>query len=243
MISAVSETFSMFADFTGLGYSMKFLDPLMKWSGEQFNPVILCEPLSNGQVIQRIGMISSDGSKKIQIMSNRIDVVLFATRKEGFNSSELDINADEALQIFKKIYEIFNDIIPIANRMAYISSYVYHEIEDEEKKIYRNRFLKIPEGYSEATLTDEFSARYCSREEIQIQEYMEKLNMITNIYRLDTRMLMFPIQIDGYKIDFDINTSQENKKNRFSVESFGFFLNAINDKMNLLKRGVIDDVK
>ena len=71
-----------------------------------------------------------------------------------------------------------------------------------------------PISFYESNATDEFMVRYSGREKVQLDNFEETLNILTTI----TRFLANQgtnVEIDGYKIDFDINTWQKNRKNRF----------------------------
>lgn len=120
------------------------------------------------------------------------------------------------------VYQVFDEVIPIANRVAWFVSYVLFEIGDNEKQEYINRFLKKPVFY-QANSTDDLLVRFSGREESLIAGRKENINVITTISRLLSDPGA-PVEIDGYKIDFDINTWQENRKNRFDCPNIEDFI-------------------
>ena len=92
----------------------------------------------------------------------------------------------------------------MANRVAWFVSYVLFEIDDDEKQEYINRFLKKPTFY-QSNCTDDLLVRFSGRSEYNLAGRKEIINVITTISRLLSSPGA-PIEVDGYKIDFDINT-------------------------------------
>lgn len=52
-------------------------------------------------------------------------------RKEGFSDDEKKSLRSEIYQLLKTVYQLFDEVIPIANRVAWFVSYVLFEIGDK----------------------------------------------------------------------------------------------------------------
>lgn len=158
-------------------------------------------------------------------------------RKEGFSDDEKKSLRSEIYQLLKTVYQLFDEVIPIANRVAWFVSYVLFEIGDNEKEEYINRFLKRPAFY-QSNSTDDLLVRFSGRDESSIAGHLETINAITTISRLIS-VPGAPIEVDGYKIDFDINTWQENRKNRFDYPNIENFIAVACEYQNKLEADFI----
>lgn len=135
------------------------------------------------------------------------------------------------------VYQLFDEVIPMANRVAWFVSYVLFEIDDDEKQEYINRFLKKPTFY-QSNCTDDLLVRFSGRSEYNLAGRKEIINVITTISRLLSSPGA-PIEVDGYKIDFDINTWQENRKNRFDCSNIENFISVACEYQNNLEADFI----
>ena len=112
----------------------------------------------------------------------------------------------------------------------WFTSYVYFEQTEEEKKKYRNKFLNELEFFKEGRL-DDINAVYAARRDIRIGEREERLNVLTTISRY-LAGVGTDKEVDGFQIDYDINTWQGNRKNRFSAEEIEEFISGSFDIQN-----------
>lgn len=223
MVSNISYKLSAFADYTNISCtSENIMKIISAFKGIDFLPNVISEMLSDGNVSQRIQLRIASGGLSVTILSERIDIELSSGRKEGFSADEKKSLQKELYQMLSTVYQVFDEVIPIANRVAWFVSYVLFEIGDNEKQEYINRFLKKPAFY-QANSTDDLLVRFSGREESLIAGRKENINVITTISRLLSDPGA-PVEIDGYKIDFDINTWQENRKNRFDCPNIEDFI-------------------
>ena len=85
---------------------------------------------------------------------------------------------------------------------------------------------------------DDLLIRFSGRGENCIAEHKEIINVITTISRLISSPGA-PIEVDGYKIDFDINTWQGNRKNRFDCSNIEDFITVACEYQNKLEADFI----
>ena len=214
MIANISYKLSAFADYTDISYtSENVLKIITALKEMDLLPGVVQEILVDGNASRRIQLTSVNGDLVVTIFSSRIDAEITSLNKSGFADKERKELIPQLCGIIRTLFEVFGETIPIANRLAWFVSYVNFEIDAEEKKSFREAFLK-PISFYESNATDEFMVRYSGREQVQLDNFEETLNILTTI----TRFLANQgtnVEIDGYKIDFDINTWQKNRKNRF----------------------------
>ena len=226
MMSHVLMRLSSFADYESLSYSNKNIKKIFDFfSDVELLPNIIPEISQNGKSSPRMQLKVSNFPIIITILTNRIDIDIFSNNQEGFNEEEKSNFNKEILKYMKSIVKCFSSEIQFANRLAWFVSYIYYEISEEDRLNFKNKYLNKTEFFNENE-TDDFNVRYCSR---RISELIhEQFNIIMSIGRLST--ISPPPQnvlIDGYKIDFDINTIHENKKNRFSEYDYDEFLKVV----------------
>ena len=143
-------------------------------------------------------------------------------------------------EVLHEIYQIYKSILPQAYRMAFVSSYVYHDVVDDKKKSFRDSFLCPLECYSNEKWLADFSARYVGICEIKIKEEAERVNLVTSIEPCVTPFISNSVQIDGYKIDIDINTWQGNKINRFNPSDYKKFIDETCVKRDEIKEVIFN---
>lgn len=224
MVSSIFIKLSSFGDYSDIIYNNEYLMRVLnKFSGTDFLPGVAQEILPDSTISSRIQLRTPSGSNIITIQSTRIDIEFASDRKEGFTKEEqLDIKNKGTLYL-NWIYDAFKDIIQDANRMAWFVTYMLFEIEESEKIYFRDKYLKTVNFYS-SDMTDEFGVRYSGRKSYKDDSFADDFNIITTINKWNSSVGLN--QVDGYKIEFDINTIKENKKNRFNNSSFELFVNA-----------------
>ena len=224
MMSHVLMRLSSFADYDSLSYSNKHIKKIFDFfSDVELLPNIIPEISQNGMSSPRMQLKVSNFPIIITILTNRIDIDIFSNNQEGFNEEEKSYFNKEILKYMKDIIKCFSNEIQFANRLAWFVSYIYYEISEEDKLNFKNKYLNKTNFFNENE-TDDFNVRYCSRRTNELIH--EHFNIIMSISRLSTISPQNVI-IDGYKIDFDINTIHENKKNRFSEHDYDEFLKVV----------------
>lgn len=224
MVSSIFIKLSSFGDYSDITYNNEYLMRVLnEFSGTDFLPGVAQEILPDSTISSRIQLRSPSGSDIITILSTRIDIEFASDRKEGFTKKEQSEIKNKGTQYLKWIYDAFKDIIPDANRMAWFVTYMLFEIDETEKIHFRDKYLKTTNFYS-SDMTDEFGVRYSGRKSYKDASFSDDFNIITTINKWNSSVGLN--QVDGYKIEFDINTIKENKKNRFNNSSFELFVNA-----------------
>lgn len=223
MISNISYKLSTFADYSNISYTSENMMKVMRaFEGLELLPGIAQEISADGNTSRRIQLTSANGALTITVYSNRMDAEITSLEKTGFSENEKEKLLPELCELIICMYDEFKQIMPIPNRLAWFTSYVNFELDGEKKKKFREKFIK-PTHFYESNLTDEFMVRYAGRENVKINESEEKMNFITTISRWLTDQGT-NMEVDGYRIDFDINTWQENRKNRFYNEDIKAFV-------------------
>ena len=234
MFSNVIYKLSTFSDYSSISYNQDDTFTFIK-SLSDFNlvPSIYQEILPNGSLSRRLHFLGNNGLL-IMINSGRIDIQLTSDKKEGFDKEAISSIKEIFIKIYNCIFSLWGEIVSNPNRLAWYTSCVYFEITENQKADYRNRFLKEISFFKEDRLDDIKigSGQYNKKgEEIKIYKYQdlnEKINIITTINRIEEN-LDSDAPIDGYRIDYDINTWQNNKRNRFSCENIETFMNISTD--------------
>ncbi len=214
---------SSFANYTDLNYDK---DDVIKILGAfddpSLAPSVVSEFRADGVVKQRMHFTAQNGLSFFQINSDRIDIQMTSNEKSGFSVDKLPEVRCYLCETLEKLYGVFSDRAPIPYRLAWNTSYVYFEITSEQKDEYRNKFLRELDFFKDNRLDDTI-IRYAGRREALIRKATEKLNVLATI----NSFLAEPgteNAIDGFKIDYDINTWQGNRRNRFCIESFAEFI-------------------
>lgn len=194
------------------------------FADKEFIPGVISEVAAGGSSSQRLQLATADRLVSMTIMSERIDIQFVSDKKNGFDSHEAAQLCSLAAEYMGKLYSAFEEVIQDSYRLAWDVNYAFFEITEAERMDFRNRFLKEIPFYRDNS-TDEFVAQYVGREERNINEKAEQINVLTTITR------WFPgsgagnvASVDGYKVEFDINTHHECRKNRFSGEAFRQFI-------------------
>lgn len=241
MISCIIIRLSSFGDYSNIIYNNENLLKLLnKFDGTDFLPRIVQEMLPDASISTRIQLSSPSGANIITILSTRIDIEFASNRKEGFTKVELKELKDKSVQYLNWVYKAFSDVIQDANRMAWFVTNMLFEIDDTEKIRYREKYLKNVEFYSN-DMTDEFCVRYSARKAYSDDCFCDDFNVITTINKWNSSIGF--TQVDGYKIEFDINTLSENKRNRFNSSNFGLFTDAAVVYQNKLEEDFINEYR
>ena len=225
---------SSFANYNELDYNKDdVIKVLNTFDDPTIAPGMISEIRTDGVVKQRMQFVAQNGLFFIVINSDRIDIQLTSNEKMGFPWENLGAVKEMLVDSMEKLYSIFSERAPIPYRLAWNTSYVYFEINDEEKNAYRNKFLKELDFFKDNRL-DDTVIRYAGQKEASISGRDERLNVLATInsYITDPGTA---IEVNGFRIDYDINTWQGNRRNRFEVGSFSEFVDTaieIQGKLN-----------
>ena len=226
MIANVILRLSCFSDYSVLSYNKDDVISILSTINElNLAPSLIQEVLPNGQVSQRMQFVSQNGLLVITIGTGRIDIQRSSDEKAGFASENLNSIGGDLNSLMLSILSIFSSRVSLPNRLAWFSTKMYYDISEEEKKEFRDKFIKRLSFFDENRL-DDMTVRYGAKRIITIGDRQEKTNVLTTINQFSS--VGNAIDIDGYQIDYDINTWQGNRINRFrDNDLFLFIENAI----------------
>lgn len=241
MLSNIMYKFSVFGDFTQLKYTSENIKNMLDIKSEKvLLPNVISQLGVSGSVEQRIQLVSVDHTVTLSVLQERIDVEIYSDKQEGFHDEDVKKTMDELRSIMGQIYNVFSDDIPMATRIAMITSYVYFDISDEEKIRFRNRFVNDI-GFYKDTMTDEFFIDLVGNVTYNMNNRDEMVNAITMIKRLfPSAGIGVDGPVDGYQVDFDINTVPKNKKNRFAPDVYEEFFKQFEDTVSSLRVDILD---
>ena len=239
MLSNVIYRLISFADYSNIKYSKDNLEKLLRiFNDKNYSVLPLTEERTTGEIYRGISVIGDAYRPIIYISSGRIEIVIASEKKEGFDETEKNELREQMVGYLDRLYTGYRDKIQDANRLAWVSEYVYFEISKQEMHKFRRKFQQ-PIDYFEEKSTIEFMTQYVAEDMKTVASREEKLNVISNIKRwYPGQGDDFVDSVDGYSIELDINTDAENKKNRFCSKTFRDFV-TVADK---LQREVIGDI-
>lgn len=223
MISNVFCRLSIFADYSNLSYTNENILKISKIFDNKFyvNPINQV-----GNNIQRMQFRNKDNSIIITILNERIDIETTSSKDSGFNNEEKKQLMIDLSKYLKSIYEEFSSSIQDGHRLAWFTTHILSDINDDEKKEFRNRFIKKIDFFEDG-YTNEMSVRYSAIKENKVNEIKEIINTICTInqvYANTTSGIK-----TGYAIDIDVNTHQDDLKNRFNISSIDEFILKANE--------------
>ena len=227
-----------FANYNDLDYNKEDVIKILgAFDDPTIAPSVVSEIRVDGVVKQRMQFTAQNGLFSITINSGRIDIQLTSNDKLGFVSDKLPEVRNYLIESLAKLYTIFDSRAPIPHRLAWNTSYVYFEISQDEKNAYRNKFLRELEFFKENRLEDTL-IRYAGQREATISAEREKINVLATInsYITDPGT---EIEVNGFKIDYDINTWQGNRRNRFEVGSFSEFVERATEIQKALNEEIL----
>ena len=223
VVANIMYKLSSFANYSMLTYNKEdVINILNIFEDSTIAPFLAQEIREDGTVSQRMHFIAQNGLLLIQINSARIDITLNSNSKEGFQENEIPEIQDKLTAAIKNLYTIFSERAPLPHRLAWNTSYVYFEITDSEIKEFRKKFLKELDFFKNTCLNDNV-IRYATQREMTINNETEKINTLATINSYITNPRTED-EVNGYKIDYDINTWQGNNLNRFSMLSISQFV-------------------
>lgn len=223
MVSNITYKLSVFSDYLRFSYNKDDLISILGAFDEvPLAPAVFQEWLPNGTVSQRMQFSANNGLLLITVLTERIDIQITSNRKDGFTEPELNNVKTKLLDYMNIMLEIASNKAEKPYRLAWFTTYVYFEQSEQAKKDYRNKFLKTLDFFETNPLND-MVVRYGAQRCVKIGDVEETLNVLLTINR--HFMELGPeMRVDGYKADYDINTWQENSKNRFDVSDVKSFV-------------------
>ena len=241
MLSNVMYKFSVFGDFSQLKYSSDNMKKLLDVKAEQtLIPNVISQAGISGMVEQRMQLVSMDHTIIISVLQERIDVEIYSDKKIGFGNEHIEKIVIQLTNLMRQICLVFQERISDAARMALVTRYVYFDITDERKADFRDRFVNTLDFYNDK-MTDEFLVNIVGNITYKINNNDEVMNVVTVINRLfPSQGIGVDIPVDGYQIDFDINTMPQNKENRFKPEVYDEFAKQFEETIVELRNSVLD---
>lgn len=241
MVSNVMYKFSVFGDFSQLKYSSDNMKKLLDVKAEKILiPNVISQAGLSGTVEQRMQLVSTDHTIIISVLQERIDVEIYSDKQTGFGSEHFRKIVLQLVELMRQIHLVFQEEISDATRMALVARYVYFDISDEIKAGFRDRFVNTLDFYKDK-MTDEFFVNIVGNITYKINNKDEVMNVVTVITRLfPSQGIGVDIPVDGYQIDFDINTMPQNKENRFNPEVYDEFAKQFEKTIAELRNSVLD---
>ena len=223
MISNVICRLSTFADYSMLTYNNSDVINVMKeFDQYNFAPSQVSEVSIGGLLSQRMAFSGMNNHLSVIVNEQRIDITWISEKKQGFAAEEIpEINC-QSIEIIDGLQKIFKNRAPVPYRLAWFTNFVYFELSDAQKREFRSKFLKELEFYKKEETLDDMLARYAIRKNQPINGKDDKVNILTTISRWETN-LGTDWAVDGYNVELDINTWQNNKVNRFTIEDITDF--------------------
>lgn len=177
------------------------------------------------QNFQRIALLSNDGFERIPIASERIDYEI-RTTEDIQRSEEWFENARE--KIVRVFGVIFNHFNKQASRLALNAENLMIDLTHEEVVAFYDRFPNPISIYDKTKLSD-FATSLMIRDDIDVGDKNETINVITQIERTDLKKNVDNQTIDseGFIIRGDINTVAENAIQRFDINNIGTFIDVV----------------
>lgn len=237
-VSNIVYKLSSFADYNDLDYNKEdVIKILNSFDDPTFAPSVVSEIRADGSVKQRMQFTAQNGLFIIAINSGRIDIQRTSNEKSGFPAEKLPEVKKCLMESLTKLYDIFGSRVSIPSRLAWNTSYVYFDITDEKKEAYRNKFLKELDFFKENRLEDTV-IRYAGQRVVSISAENERINVLATInsYISDPGT---DIEVNGFRIDYDINTWQGNHRNRFEIGSFAEFVDRAIEIQSALNKEVL----
>jgi len=191
---------------------------------EQMQPNTVQEPTPLGKKT-RISFKNSDGSIILVLTGQRFDFMRRIVSEETMDLGDFTAFCTEASS---KLSKLTTFLKKESSRLAAVQEGFLQQMTDEEMSEVATRLFKFPKFYVES-LPFEWDWRLASSVRRTIAEFDdEQTNNITSLRRATGHLVLFPNggeikQINGIRLDLDINTTALNDKPRFvhkHIESF-----------------------
>ena len=210
---------SVFLEADDITPTKHFISDLMDAFGdEEFVPDMQQELTPLG-IKQRIGFRGVDGSKVLTLNGQRFDFIWLPSGLEKGEPAELaefDLFCKEAAT---KLVISIDYFARKGHRLAAVQEGFLREMPTSVMEEIAQRLLKLPRFYCDSMIF-EWDWRVASLVERHVGELTEPTNNITTVRRSTGHLLLIPggqplRQIDGIRVDFDINTNPGYSAQRF----------------------------
>lgn len=231
MLANISYKITVFADFSVLKPEPStVIEFLQEFTDYNLMPAVADNLQLGNMAMPNFVFALEQNYKKIMIFNNRIDFLCVAKETEGFHEDEISQITVQAADLISRIIKKCRNK---GQRLGIYKEFVLYQLSSEEnKKFAKEKFGFIP-YYADSEII-ECGIRTVARESIKIKKDTEELcNMITTINRINVDGFENP-HIEGFKIDFDLNTYQGNTTPRFEIEEIKNFCTEMNTKAQLL---------
>jgi len=239
MLTNISYKVSAFADFSMLEPApATVIDLLQDFTDYNLMPAVTDNLQIGSMTMPNFVFALEQNYKKIAIFNNRIDFLCIAKESEGFNNENIHQMTNQASDIIGRVLSKCGDK---SHRLGIYKEFILYKLNSEKNKLFtKEKFGFIP--YYKDSEIIECGLRTVARECIKIQDNMEELcNIITTLNRISGLEDPQQTAIDGYKIDFDLNTYQGNTTARFEKESLISFCNKLNEKSQILLKQIVGE--
>jgi hypothetical protein len=177
--------------------------------------------------------------------------VLIGTQKVTIEKTKVsnELEPGSINDFVEKALEIFSTFLKEYNTKGFRISLITESFLPEMgpaklNEIYENWAKPLP--FYEGNPPFEWNFRSVGKVNYSISNESEKINVITNLSRVQGHMILnnAPKEFDRVKVDFDINTVAQNNNSRFTLKSVEEFLEqAVNTQSSLISEveGVISE--
>lgn len=176
--------------------------------------------------VQRIMLVTSDGSTKVSIGANRIDYDVIATTDIKLSVEQREVINQGIVKVFKAIFDKYGKN---AVRLALNTESWIINLSPSEFAHFMSKYTNPISLYNGVSL-DEWNTRLMVRKNASIGDNNESLNVITIIQKQimnQTTSEGVVTKHDGLAIHADINTAAENTASRFTASHIEEFIDIV----------------
>jgi len=225
MIANVVYGLSVFSDYANISYSNEnILEIVSEFEKNKLKllPSIFHEVRPNGMVEERMQFFSEDKAIVIFIYSDRILLQSISSSKSGFKQREIEVLQKDLFKYITLILRVLSKRTSNPNRLAWVTSYINFDLSDEKKSLFKDKFLNKVSFFTKNPL-DDLLVRYAAQRDLNVLGDVEKTNIVLTIASV-LAGLGPKLDVDGYRIDYDINTWHGDKRSRFDSEKIKAFI-------------------
>lgn len=227
MVIDTSYTISAFGNFSDViptAETMQFF--LNSFGKKDLIPSVFQEyqieaDIQKAMPVQRVSLISSDNKEQVTISSNRIDYQVMVNDDTKLDAQYRDGINQKVCNIYETIFKYFKKQ---STRLALNAESLVVDISPEEVSDFMSKYSNPIAIFNENQMF-EWSTRLVVKESRPINGQKETINIIAVIAKTMINKVEEDqtTNLDGFKINIDINTIAENELSRFSkpdIEDF-----------------------